>query len=63
MAYFILPVQSPRKRALSPTERAECALTVNYYKSYYTEEIEERARESGENIWPAIMPCCNIAVR
>jgi hypothetical protein len=40
---------------------------VNYYKSYYTEEIEERAesyaRESGENIWPAMMPCCNIAVR
>jgi hypothetical protein len=55
MAYFILPVQSSRKRALSPTEKAEYALTVNYYKSHcgtVTEEIEERAktyaRESGE---------------
>jgi hypothetical protein len=58
MAYFILPVQSSRKRALSPTEKAEYALTVNYYKSHcgtVTEEIEERAktyaRESGEDIW------------
>ena len=30
MVYFILPVQSSRKRALSPTEKAEYALTVNY---------------------------------
>jgi hypothetical protein len=58
MAYFILPVQFSRKRALSPTEKGEYALTVNYYKSHcgtVTEEIEERAktyaRESGKDIW------------
>jgi hypothetical protein len=54
MTYFILPVQFSRKRTLSPTEKAEYALTVNYYKSHcgtVTEEIEEHAktyaRESG----------------
>jgi hypothetical protein len=58
MAYFIVPVQFSRKRALSPTEKAEYALTVNYYKRHcgpVTEEIEERAnayaRESREDIW------------
>src|SRR5436189_39465 len=34
MAYFIVPVQFSRKRALSSTEKAEYALTVNYYKSH-----------------------------
>jgi hypothetical protein len=57
MAYFILPVQFSRKRTLSPTEKAEYALTVNYYKSHcgtVTEQIEERAKtyalESGKDI-------------
>ena len=57
MAYFIVPVQFSRKRALSPTEKAEYALTVNYYKSHcgaVGDEIEERAetyaRESPEDI-------------
>jgi hypothetical protein len=58
MAYFIIPVQFSRMRALSPTDKAEYALTVIYYKSHcgpVTEEIEERAetyaRESGKDIW------------
>ena len=58
MAYFIVPLQSSRKRALSPTEKAEYALTVDYYKRHcgpVIDEIEERAktyaREGGENIW------------
>jgi hypothetical protein len=58
MAYFIIPLQFSRKRALSPTEKAEYALTVNYYKSHcgpVIEEIEERAKvyahESGQDIW------------
>ena len=58
MAYFIIPVQFSRKRALSPADKAEYALTVNYYESHcgpVLPEIEERAkayaRESGEDIW------------
>jgi len=58
MAYFIVPMQFSRKRTLSPTEKAEYALTVNYYKDHCSpviEEIEERAksyaRESREDIW------------
>jgi hypothetical protein len=57
MAYVIIPVQFSRTRALSPAEKAEYALTVNYYKSHGAarEEIEERAktyaRESLEDIW------------
>jgi hypothetical protein len=58
MAYVIIPVQTSRARALSPAEKAEYALTVNYYKSHcgtVSEEIEERAktyaRESLEDIW------------
>jgi hypothetical protein len=58
MAYFIIPVQFSRKRALSPTEKAEYALTVNYYENHcgpVIEEIEERAkvyaRESEKDIW------------
>jgi hypothetical protein len=58
MAYVIFPVQFSRTRALSPAEKAEYALTVNYYKSRcgaVSEEIEERAkthaRESLEDIW------------
>ena len=58
MAYFIVPVQFSRKRALSPTEKAEYALTVDYYKRHcgpVIEEIEERARayarEGEEEIW------------
>jgi hypothetical protein len=58
MAYFIIPVQFSRKRALSPADKAEYALTVNYYQSHcgpVLPEIEERAkayaRESGEDIW------------
>ena len=51
-------LQFSRKRALSPTEKAEYALTVDYYKRHcgpVIDEIEERAktyaREGGENIW------------
>jgi hypothetical protein len=58
IAYFIVPVQFSRKRALSPTDKAEYALTANHYKSHcgpVTEKIEEQAkayaRESGEDIW------------
>jgi hypothetical protein len=58
MAYFILPVQFSRKRALSPTEKGEYALTVNYYKSHCGTVVEETeghakvyAHESGQNIW------------
>jgi hypothetical protein len=58
MAYFIIPVQFSRKRTLSPTEKAEYALTVDHYKRHcgpVSEEIEEQARayarESGEDIW------------
>src|SRR5262245_4872573 len=58
MACFIIPVQFARKRALSPTEKAEYALTVDYYKRHcgaVSQEIEERAKvyahESGQDIW------------
>ena len=58
MAYFIIPVQFSRKRALSPADKAKYALTVNYYQRHcgpVLPEIEERAkayaRESGEDIW------------
>jgi hypothetical protein len=58
MAYFIVPLHFSRKRNLSPTDKAEYALTVDYYKSHcgpVIEEIEERARvyahESGQDIW------------
>ena len=60
MAYFIIPVQFSRKRALSPADKAEYALTVNYYQRHcgpVLPEIEERAkayaRESGEDVWAA----------
>src|SRR5262245_55049352 len=58
MACFIIPVQFSRKRTLSPSGKAEYALTVDYYKSHcgaVSEEIEERAKaydhESKEDIW------------
>jgi hypothetical protein len=58
MAYFIIPMQFSRKCALSPTEEAEYALTVYYYKLHcgaVSQEIEERAttyaREGWEDIW------------
>src|SRR5262245_37064299 len=61
MAYFIIPVQFARKRTLSPTEKAEYALTVDYYKSHcgaVSQEIEERAQiyahESREGIWAGL---------
>ena len=34
MAYFIIPVQFSRKRALSPADKAEYDLTVNYYQRH-----------------------------
>ena len=59
MAYFIIPVQFSRKRALSPADKAEYALTVNYYQSHcgpVLPEIEERAKayasESGRSTSP-----------
>ena len=58
MAYFIIPVQFSRKRALSPADKAEYALTINYYQGHcgpVLTEIEERAKayasESSEDIW------------
>ena len=58
MACFIIPVQFSRKRALSSTEKAEYALTADYYKRHcgaVSQEIEERAKvyahESEEGIW------------
>jgi hypothetical protein len=58
MACFIIPVQFSRTRALSPAEKAEYALTANYYKRHcgaVSEEVEERAktyaRERLEDIW------------
>jgi glycine/D-amino acid oxidase-like deaminating enzyme len=58
MAYFIVPLHFSRKRSLSPTDKAEYAPTVDYYKSHcgpVIEEIEERVRayahESGQDIW------------
>jgi hypothetical protein len=61
MAYFIIPVQLSRKRSFSPTEKAEYALIVDYYKSHcgaVSEEIEERAKayahESREDIWAGL---------
>src|SRR5262245_35437066 len=58
MAYFIIPVQFSRKRTLSLTEKAEYALTADYYKrncGAVTQEIAERAKvyahESGQDIW------------
>jgi hypothetical protein len=49
MAYLIIPLQFSRKRSLSPTDKAEYALTVDYCKSHcgpVVEETEERARQS-----------------
>ena len=61
MAYFIIPVQFSRKRTLSSTEKAEYALTVDYYKSHcgaVSQETEERAKvyahESREDIWAGL---------
>ena len=58
MAYFIIPVQFGRKRSLSPTDKAEYALTVDYYKRHcgpVAQHIEEQAtaydREGGEEVW------------
>jgi hypothetical protein len=59
MAYFIIPVQSTRSRALSPTDKAEYVLTVSRYKRHcgpvaqtIEENAEAYARElSGEDIW------------
>jgi len=64
MAYFIIPVQFSRKRALSPADKAEYALTVNYYQSHcgpVLPEIEERAqslrqRERQEHVPPLELP-------
>ena len=61
MAYFIVPVQFSRNRALSPTDKAEYALTVNYYQRRcgpVRPEIEDRAKayahESGQDIWAGL---------
>ena len=34
MAYLIIPLHFSRKRSLSPTGKADYALTVDYYKSH-----------------------------
>ena len=62
MCYFIIPLQSTRSRALSPTDKAEYALTVSHYKKHcgpVAQNIEENAKAyarelSGENIWAGI---------
>jgi len=61
IAYFVIAVEFSRKRTLSPTEKAEYALTVDYYKRHcgaVSEEIEERAKvyaqESREDIWAGL---------
>jgi hypothetical protein len=61
MAYFIIPAQSTRSRALSPTDKAEYAWTVNRYKRYcgpVAQNIEERAKayagELGADIWAGL---------
>jgi hypothetical protein len=61
MAYFIIPVQFSRKRALSPTEKAEYALTSITTKAIavpVSQEIEERAKvyvhESEQDIWAGL---------
>jgi hypothetical protein len=46
MAYFIVPVQFSRKRALSPADKAEYALTVNYYQSHCGPPRNRGARQS-----------------
>jgi hypothetical protein len=59
MAYFIIPVQFTRSRALSPTDNAEYALTVSRYKKPcgpVAQSIEENAKAyvrelNGEDIW------------
>jgi hypothetical protein len=71
MAYFIIPLQSTRSRALSPTDKAEYVWTVSNYKRYcgpVAQNIEEQAKAyAGEwarrTFGQASTPCCNIAVR
>ena len=62
MAYFIIPVQSTRSRALSPTDKAEYAWTVSQYKKYcgpVAQNIEEQAKAyagelGAEDIWAGL---------
>ena len=63
MAYFIIPLHFSRKRSLSPTDKAEYALTVDYYKSHcgpVVEETEEAPKSTptraGRTFGPASMP-------
>ena len=60
MAYFIIPVQFSRKRALSPADKAEYALTVNYYESQSAPK--PTPARAGRTFGPASMLCCNIVV-
>ena len=69
MAYFIIPVQFSRKRALSPADKAEYALTVNYYESHCGPVLPEirtapkpTPARAGRTFGPASMLCCNIVV-
>src|SRR5262249_2323319 len=41
MAYFIIPLHFSQKRSLSPTVKAESALTVDYYKTHCGPVVEE----------------------
>jgi hypothetical protein len=62
VAYFIIPVQSSRKRTLSPTDKAEYAWTVSHYKKYcgpVAQNIEEQAKAyagelGAEGIWAGL---------
>jgi hypothetical protein len=53
MACFIIPVQISRNRTLSPTEKAQYALTVYYYKRHcdaVSEDPNLRPREPGGHL-------------
>ena len=71
MAYFIIPVQFTRSRALSPTDKAEYVWTVSNYRKYcgpVAKTLRSRPRPTPANgarrtFGQASTPCCNIAVR
>jgi hypothetical protein len=49
MAYFIVPLHFSRKRNLSPTDKAEYALTVDYYKAIAVQS-SKRSRSAPESM-------------
>ena len=64
MAYFIIPVQFSRKRALSPADKAEYALTAKYYQRHCgqsSQRSRSAPKRAGKTFGLATMPCCKIA--